>query len=593
MPGIVSWLTQIKEKRRELHSQAFLWIVVPLMVMLVIIFLINMYAYQQVIESLVKSRNQELARTAAAGLSQSIRAYSDILEALASTDEIRSDESQRQREALLLADRVLEIFDGGVFILNTQGVITASDQGHLGMIGRNLAIAPYFQNTRALKGSTFSDVVLDPTNSAQAIVLAAPIMSREEEFQGMVMGAFHLRSQQLGRELQELKLGEKGLAYIADRNGRIIFHTDYNAIGQNYNGQDAVGRLQHGDPGGAFLQDDEQPSPVVVGFARVQTTGWGLVIHEPWSEVIAPIQPYLRSTLIVLSLGFVLTTAFIFLNIRRVTAPIAALVKSTTRVARGDFSNRVQESNIKEIGELGRSFNFMLDQIARYRAGMRRYVAAITHSQEDERKRISRDLHDDTVQDLVAIGQRIDLCRVKFVEQEDITEDLKQVRQMVTETVKDVRQFSRDLRPLALEDLGLAASLQYLVAELADKMDVTLDVSGKGGKLPAELEVAIYRIVQEALQNVRKHAGASRVSVSVVFTEHNIEIQIRDDGRGFAVPETLSELTRDGSYGVMGIEERVRLFEGDFQIVSQPGQGTRVSVILPREIATNWDFPGE
>ena len=114
MPGIVSWLTQIKEKRRELHSQAFLWIIVPLMVMLVIIFLINMYAYQQVIESLVKARNQELARTAAAGLSQSIRAYSDILEALASTDEIRSDESQRQREALLLADRVLEIFDGGV-----------------------------------------------------------------------------------------------------------------------------------------------------------------------------------------------------------------------------------------------------------------------------------------------------------------------------------------------------------------------------------------------------------------------------------------------------------------------------------------------
>ena len=593
MSGITSWLTQIKEKRRELHSQAFLWIIVPLMVMLVIIFLTNMYAYQQVIESLVKARNQELARTAAAGLSQSIRAYSDILEALASTDQIRSDDPQRQREALLLADRVVEIFDGGVLVLNSQGVVTAGDRDHLDMIGRNLAIAPYFQNTRALKQPTFSDIVLDPTSSAQAIVLAAPIMGREGEFQGMVMGAFHLRSQQLGRELQDLKLGEKGLAYIADRNGRIIFHTDYNAIGQNYNDQDAVDRLQHGEAGGAFLQDDEQKSSFVVGFARVQTTGWGMVIHEPWSAVIAPIQPYLRTTLIVLFLGFALTTAFIFLNIRRVTSPIAALVKSTTRVARGDLSSRVQESNIKEIGELGRSFNFMLDQIARYRAGMRRYVAAITHSQEDERKRISRDLHDDTVQELVAIGQRIDLCRAKFTDQEDITENLKQVRQMVTETVKDVRQFSRDLRPLALEDLGLVAALQYLVTDLSDKMNVTLDVSGEVGKLPAELEVATYRIIQETLQNVRKHADASRISVSVVFTEHNIEIQVRDDGQGFVVPETLSEFTRDGSYGVMGIEERVRLFEGDFHIASQPGQGTRVSVILPREIATNWDFPEE
>ena len=164
---------------------------------------------------------------------------------------------------------------------------------------------------------------------------------------------------------------------------------------------------------------------------------------------------------------------------------------------------------------------------------------------------------------------------------------------MITETVKDVRQFSRDLRPLALEDLGLVAALQYLVNELSDKMEVTLDVGGEVEKLPAELEVAIYRIIQETLQNIRKHANANRLSVSVLFTRHNVEIQVQDDGHGFVVPSSLSEFTRGGSFGVMGIEERVKLFEGDFHIFSQPDQGTRVSVILPREIATNWDFPEE
>ena len=421
MSKIASWLKWAAEKRRELHTQAFIWIILPLMIMLVIIFFINMYAYQQVLESLVKARNQELARTAAAGLSQNIQAYSDILEALASTDEIRSNDPQRQRDALLLANRVVELFDGGVFVLNGQGAVTASDSDHADLLGRNLAITPYFQNTRALRQPTFSDIVLDPSNSAQTIVLGAPILARDGAFQGMVMGEFRLLSQQLGRELQDLKLGEKGLAYIVDRNGHIIFHTDYNAIGQDFNDQTAVDRLKHGDASGAFLQADEQPSPFVVGFARVQTTGWGMVIHEPWSEVIAPTEPYLRATLLVLFFGFALTTALIFLSIRRITAPIGALVKSTTRVARGDFSSRVQESSVQEIGELGRSFNFMMDQIARYRAGMRRYVAAITHSQEDERKRISRDLHDDTVQALVAVGQRIDLCRAKFADQEDIT----------------------------------------------------------------------------------------------------------------------------------------------------------------------------
>ena len=593
MSWIASWLARINGRRRELHTQALIWLILPLMIMLVIIFLINVLSYQQIMESLVKARNQELARMAAAGLSQNVQAYSDILAALASTDEIRSDDPQRQQDALLLADKVVELFDGGAFVLNSKGAITASDREHVDMIGQNWAIAPYFQNTRALRQPTFSDIVLNPVNNAQAIVLTAPIMNREGAFQGMVMGAFSLPSQQLGRELHDLRLGEKGLAYIVDRNGRTIFHTTSANVGQNYSGQLAVDRLQHGEAGGAFLQDSDGQSLYVIGFARVQTTGWGMVIHEPWAEVIAPTQPYLRVTLIVLFVGFSLTTALIVLNIQRITAPIAALVKSTTRVARGDFSSRVQESSIKEIGELGRSFNIMIDQIARYRAGMRRYVAAVTHSQEDERKRISRDLHDDTVQALVAIGQRIDLCRARMSDGEDIADDLKQVRQMVTETVKDVRQFSRDLRPLALEDLGLVAALQYLVNELGDKMDATLDVSGESGKLLPELEVAIYRIVQETLQNVRKHADASRLSVSVVFTEHNIEIQIQDNGRGFAVPENLSELTRNGSYGVMGIAERVKLLEGDFHIFSQPGQGTRVSVILSKELATDWDFPEE
>ena len=124
-------------------------------------------------------------------------------------------------------------------------------------------------------------------------------------------------------------------------------------------------------------------------------------------------------------------------------------------------------------------------------------------------------------------------------------------------------------------------------------MDATLDVSGESGKLSSELEVAIYRIVQETLQNIRKHADASRLSVSVVFTEHNIELQIQDNGQGFQVPQNLSDLTRNGSYGVMGIAERVKLLEGDFHIFSQPGQGTRISVILPKESATDWDFPEE
>jgi len=590
MSRIRSWIEALNQKRRELRSQALLWIVLPLTVMLIVIFLVNLYAYQQIVQSLIKARNQELARTAATGLSQNVQAYADVLQALASSDSVRGGNPQRQREALQLAQGVLQVFDGGVFVLNAQGLVTAGDRERPDMIGLNLAISAYFQNTRALARPTFSDIVLDPGSRQQSIIVAAPISGGDGAFQGMVIGSFRLLAQRLGRELRDLGVAQNGAAYLVDRNGRAIYHTDYNQISQDLSDNASVDRLKHGDDGGSFLEGTTNNPGFVVSFARVRATGWGLVIREPWNEVIAPIQPYVRFILVALLLSFLLAAALVTLSVGRVTAPIAALVKSTGRVARGDFSIRVQEKGIKEIAELGKSFNFMIDQISRYRAGMRRYVAAMTHSQEDERKRISRDLHDDTVQALVAIGQHIDLCRAKFGDHEDITADLIEVRHMVTDTVHNVRQFSRDLRPLALEDLGLIPSLQYLVNELSVKADTTLEVKGEAGKLAPEVEVAIYRIVQETLQNVRKHADASNTAVTVTFTEHNIEIAVKDDGRGFEVPENLSELARAGSFGVMGIEERVKLFGGAFHVASEVDKGTRVSVILPREIATDWEF---
>lgn len=589
MSRIGSWVSALDQKRRELRSQALLWIVVPLVIMLALVFFVNLYAYQQVLESLVISRNLELGRTAATGLSQNIQAYADVLEAVATSDAVRSGEPDRQREALELNGRVLQVFDGGVFVLNAQGTITAVDRERPDMIGRNLAYASYFQTTRALRRTTFSDIILDPGSQDQAIIVAAPILDRQGDFQGIVLGAFRLLNQRLGRELRDLRVGDNGVAYLVDRNGRAIFHTDFNTVSQNLSEEEAVDRLRHGENYGSVLEGDGSTPTFVVSFARVSVTGWGLVIREPWAEVIAPVQPYARFILLTLILGFFLTAVLVSLTVRRVTDPIAELVRSTTRVARGDFSSRVQGSSIKELEELGRSFNFMIDQIARYRAGMRRYVAAVTHSQEDERKRISRDLHDDTVQSLIAIGQRLDLCRAKLSDGEEIGEDLLEVRHMVTDTVKNVRQFSRDLRPLALEDLGLIPALQYLVNELSG-IEAKLEVEGEVGKLAPEMEVAIYRVVQEALQNIRKHAGACTAVVHIVFREHNVDITVRDDGRGFEVPENISELARRGSFGVMGIEERVKLFGGAFHIFSQPGEGTRVSVILPREFATDWEF---
>jgi signal transduction histidine kinase len=283
-------------------------------------------------------------------------------------------------------------------------------------------------------------------------------------------------------------------------------------------------------------------------------------------------------------IGLVAVAGIVSLGVRRVTDPIQSLVVQTRQVAAGDYDAQVQLSRIREIRELGMAFNEMVQQIRRYRAGVRQYVADITRTQEEERKRIARELHDDTVQSLIAMGQRIELIKETLDDPDEGRARLSEVRTMVTGAIASVRQFSRDLRPLTLEDLGLIASMQYLVSQLAQSegVEVNLNVEGEADGLPADMEVAIYRILQETLNNVRKHAHATHVEVLAQFTPGEVKLTVQDNGQGFEVPEALTDFASDGSFGMMGLQERARLFGGNIFVQSTPKQGTIVQLTIPR-----------
>ncbi len=289
----------------------------------------------------------------------------------------------------------------------------------------------------------------------------------------------------------------------------------------------------------------------------------------------------------VLLLGLVSLALVLLWAVRRITAPIERMAKQAQQVASGDYDAQVALSRISELRTLGRAFNHMVTQLGAYRAGLQEYVASVTDSQEEERKRIARDLHDGTIQNLIAIGQRIELAREMLGEQtvEESKAQLTEVRAMVTETIAGIRQFSRDLRPLALEDLGLLPALQYLVGRLEQdgSLSAALKVEGEPVGLTPDMEVAIFRITQEVLNNIRKHAQAEHVWVTVRFLPRQTLLEIRDDGVGFTVPENTTDLARKGSFGLLGLQERANLFGGDISIQSALGQGTIVRVILPHK----------
>ena len=147
---------------------------------------------------------------------------------------------------------------------------------------------------------------------------------------------------------------------------------------------------------------------------------------------------------------------------------------------------------------------------------------------------------------------------------------------------------------MTLEDLGLPASMQYLVNQLAQSegIEVNLKVEGEPEGLPADMEVAIYRILQEALNNVKKHAYATQVKVTALFTQSQIKLTVQDNGQGFEVPETLTDFASNGSFGMMGLQERAKLFGGNVIVRSHPNQGTTILLIMPRQsVPSQFEVP--
>lgn len=579
-PGFKNWIT-------ELRAQAILLTILLLSLMLILTVGVTFLAYQQISQSLAESRDQELASVSAERLSESIEAFVRGLRTLANQTEMQSGEPTLQQGTLERGRDLVADFttDGGIIILNANGFVSVTEPFRPDLIGQDFSQEPYFKDAFALRTSTFSDIIKEPGSGEDIIVIAVPIEKPDGQFMGVIAGRFYLSFQRLGQEIQKLRVGDEGTAYLVDRQGRLIYHPISQLIGRDFSSREAVKRLKQGTLIGAVTSHENGQPNTVEGYAVVQVTGWGLVIGEPWAQVVEPAQNALKPIAIVLIVGLITVAAFVSLGVQAVTDPIQNLLIQTRQVTAGDYDAQVTLSRIKEIRELGMAFNEMVEQIRKYRAGVRQYVADITQSQEEERKRIARELHDDTVQSLIAIGQRIELTKGVLDDPIEARTRLSELRTMVTGAIASVRQFSRDLRPLVLEDLGLVAAMQYLVNQLAQSegIDVDFKVEGTLEELPADMEVAIYRILQEALNNVKKHAHATEVKVLAQFSEKQILLMVEDDGCGFIVPDSITDFASSGSFGVMGLQERAHLFGGNIKVESQLDEGTVVRLIIPRQ----------
>jgi signal transduction histidine kinase len=437
---------------------------------------------------------------------------------------------------------------------------------------------------------------------------------------GVAGGTFDPMHRDFDHMLRMLKRGQTGVADLVDSNGSILASTEARRVGGRTGCQGALApllaerradwmRLPHGCP----LEGEAKGAELsLVTFAPLSSAPWGVVVHQTASEAL-PTEggvPWILVTGL-LAAQLVLAGVFAWGAARSVTQPLAVLTQEAERIASGRLDWPIPPLGEDEVGHLGwsldrmrQSIKALVERVERANEELEVRVAERTRSlddanaelrvreaargemlrkvitaQEDERKRVARELHDETTQDLAVLLMRID--RASEAIRSGGSPGLDEVKALATRCLEDVHRLILDLRPSVLDDLGLLSAIRWYAERALTSRGVSVRCEfGELGRLPPELETALFRMCQEAMSNVARHAQASRVLIQVSIEGHEIHVDIEDDGRGFDA-EAVAKREGRRPFGLVGIRERAELVDGHARIESTPGAGTRVEVRIP------------
>ncbi|MEA2457228.1 MAG: two-component system, NarL family, sensor histidine kinase UhpB [Thermoleophilaceae bacterium] len=298
-------------------------------------------------------------------------------------------------------------------------------------------------------------------------------------------------------------------------------------------------------------------------FAATAAANLNLAVHDERLSFLL-----LALTIVLVLLVNMMMLRRRFLPLERLIEQIEAVDSSTAEAPALDGGDEKAE----EVGRLAAAFERMLGRIEDER---RQSGGLVLRAQEEERRRLARDLHDEVNQALTAI-----LLRLEALSQgapPELSSELTEVKRLVNQAMGELLQLARQLRPTALDDHGLLPAMATQVRRFAAQTGIKADLNARGesAKLAPDEEIAVYRIAQEALANVARHADASVVEIDLTAGEDGVELTVRDDGRGF------DPAVEHEGIGLSGMAERARLVGARFDVASQPGGGTALTLVVP------------
>jgi len=560
---------------RGLPLQLFLVTVLPLTILLLVVAFGSQKLHQEAMRSMVGDRDLRAVRAAASSLELEIMHRSSTIQMLARS----MGDSPTLDRLLLTPEELASTYDGGLALFTADGGLVKTTNPQDFWSGINASLPGYLSSVSAShSGPVFSKPFRVGKENQALVLVGVSTASRQ-----VLVGAFSPAILAAHTIMNAISSGQTSAMLIAPAGGAASFDLLYHAgpshqdasssshpgIQDSLNGESGI---NYYDAGG-----EEH----VVAFSPIQPLGWGLVTEEAWEDIASP---YLNTTqaapLVVVPL-LLLALLALWFGATRIVRPLQALEKQAAELARGNFESiRQPVGGIGEIRNLQHELIEMAEKLEGAQQSLHNYIGAMTAGIENERRSLARDLHDDTIQSLIVLNQRIQLA--SRAPADSPVPLLKELQNLVQESIVNLRRLVRGLRPIYLDDLGLVSSLKVLVQETAQQagLEIVFEPLGDERRLDSQVEMMLYRMVQEALSNIVRHAQAAHARVALSFLENDLRVEIRDDGKGFALPTTPAEFARKDHFGLLGLQERADIINARLDIQSRPGEGTTVCINL-------------
>ena len=557
---------------RSFPLQLFLFVVLPLTALLLVIAFGSLGLHQQAMRAMVGERDERATRAAAAAISEQLKHRASAMRSLA----LQTAVSHDPLHTLADAEFILSDFDGGIAMFDGQGtLLAASDQAQPWAV-QLPATLPSYTITQALTEPQFVPM---PTTEADTQAHMLVIARTSDNY--LAVGAFSPAALAQRALVDMVGTDDKAKAFVVSQDGQIVYQSGVlplpDPVVTQYPG---IADALRGESGAFYLS--VEGAEHVLAYSPIAPVNWALLIEEPWREVADPLLRGTEVAPLILVPVVVITLVVLWFGVRQIVQPLQSLEQKATELGWGRFE-AIEEpvGGINEIRRLQTELIHMAHKVKLAQQSLRGYLGAVTTGQEEERRRLARELHDDTLQSLIALNQRVQMASLT-AQHSDYGEQLQEMQAMIEQTIANLRRLTRDLRPIYLEDLGLIPALAMLTRDVSRslKIPVTFETTGPERRLSGDKELALYRMSQEALSNIARHAQASEADVKLDFAPDAVTLLVADDGIGFVVPESPAEMAATGHFGLLGIQERAELIGAHLLLESESGKGTTLTIRL-------------